>query len=233
MAAKGSCAGILQGIFTTASSSKETVPKAERESVAVSVLGLEGDRQECAVDEDWGGHGGPLKAVCCWSADVMVELQREGHPVLPGFCGENFLLGGLDWEQVVPGLRLEVGAVLLEVTQHVRPCHKQASNFLHGQYSEISPVKRPRRSRVYCAVLVPGKVSLGDAVKLHVNTRGAKAYAVDPCVLGRSPRLDWWRLVLPSRPFLGLSGLALGHFLVLGLGLLLGRLSVGWPRQWR
>uniref|UniRef100_A0A7S4QD42 MOSC domain-containing protein n=1 Tax=Alexandrium monilatum TaxID=311494 RepID=A0A7S4QD42_9DINO len=154
----------------------------------------------------------------------MSALQLEGHALLPGTCGENLLLGGIDWKQVVPGTRLEVGSVLLEVTQYSSPCYKQAFNFKGGQYKAISQTRHPGRSRVYCAVLIPGKVRLGDAVRLHLTSRGAKAYSQNASVLGRRPpRLLPGGGELLQGPWLAAAAL--------GLGLLLGRLWAGASRR--
>merc|ERR1712217_350883 len=146
------------------------------ESIQVHGYGIEGDWQSEKVDADFGGHGGPLKAVCCWSRDLVDQLKSEGHPLDHGACGENILFSGLDWSQVVPGSRIEVGEVLLEVTQYSRPCYKQGSNFTRGQYMRINHMSKPGSSRVYCAVLKRGSIRVGDKTILHVDTLGAKDY---------------------------------------------------------
>mmetsp|Transcript_77729 Transcript_77729/g.202508 ORF Transcript_77729/g.202508 Transcript_77729/m.202508 type:complete len:231 (-) Transcript_77729:26-718(-) len=176
--------GQVHGIFVT--SGGQTMPKAKVAAAELTARGLVGDRQGSAVDEEWGGHGGPLKAVCCWSSDVVRQLQAEGHPLAEGACGENLLLSGLDWSKVVPGSRLTVGGVLLEVTQYSRPCPQQVDNFLKGKKGVlvISHMHAPARSRVYCAVLREGTVRTGDAARLHLDTLGAKPYSKNKDVLG-------------------------------------------------
>merc|ERR1711964_128739 len=87
--------------------------------------------------------------------------------------------------QVVPGVRLEVGQTLLEVTQYSKPCRKQESNFKSGAYARaLNHLQAPGRSRVYCAVLIEGEIKAGDTVKLHTSSRGAKPYIKNPCVVG-------------------------------------------------
>jgi len=95
------------------------------------------------------------------------------------------LVEGIDWKAVVPGVRIEIGGALLEVTQFCNPCHKQTANFTAGNYMIVNNLKAPGRSRVYCAVLRDGNVAEGDPAKLHVQTLGAKVYTENPCVLGR------------------------------------------------
>lgn len=178
--------GRVRGIFVA--SGGQTMPKARAAAAEFTARGLAGDRQGEAVDEEWGGHGGPLKAVCCWSSDVVRQLQAEGHPIVEGACGENLLLSGLDWARVVPGVRLEVGGVLLEVTRYARPCPRQVDNFKKGNVLAICHMHAPARSRVYCAVLREGTVEAGDAARLHVDTMGAKPCSRDKALLG--PRAD-------------------------------------------
>jgi MOSC domain-containing protein YiiM len=48
-------------------------------------------------------HGHPEQALCVWSLEVIEALRDEGHPIEPGFAGENITVAGLDWTLVVPG----------------------------------------------------------------------------------------------------------------------------------
>src|SRR5258707_3371818 len=87
------------------------VPKLSRPGCAVRARGLEGDRQR-----DLRYHGGPSRAVCLYSLDLIRSLQAEGHPIEAGSIGENFTLAGIDCPQILPGAKPGVGAVLLEAT---------------------------------------------------------------------------------------------------------------------
>eukprot|EP00931_Biecheleriopsis_adriatica_P078859 TRINITY_DN52275_c0_g1_i1.p1 TRINITY_DN52275_c0_g1~~TRINITY_DN52275_c0_g1_i1.p1 ORF type:complete len:225 (-),score=33.44 TRINITY_DN52275_c0_g1_i1:79-753(-) len=212
-----SCEGRVSGIYLAPSRKDEpSFPKKYVASARLNTLGFEADRQNEPVDADWGGHGGPLKAVCLWSADVVRDLQAEGHPLQVGGCGENLLVEGVPWGKVVPGTRLEIGDVLLEVTQYSRPCHKQPHNFSKGNYMVIHHLRAPDRSRVYCAVLAGAGsiIKEGAPVKLHVETKGAKPYLNNADVVGKLAKsgkqhasftLEWTHVA-----FL-LTGLLAGH----------------------
>src|SRR5579871_2205843 len=94
------------------------VPKRPVERAEVTPAGLQGDRQA-----NLKVHGGPDRAVCLFSREVLEALAREGHPIRPGDAGENLTLAGLDWGALGPGARLRLGAsVVLEVTKYCDPC---------------------------------------------------------------------------------------------------------------
>jgi MOSC domain-containing protein YiiM len=60
------------------------VPKLPLAACFIGKLGLHGDRQR-----DLEHHGGPLRAVCLYSRDLIESLRQEGHPIIPGAIGEN------------------------------------------------------------------------------------------------------------------------------------------------
>jgi MOSC domain-containing protein YiiM len=138
------------------------VPKLAVHSGQVGFLGLEGDRQKHIKV-----HGGPEQALCLYSLECILELQREGHPAFPGSLGENLTLAGLDWEEVVPGQQLRLGAqVLVEVTNFTTPCNEIISSFSDGDSRRIDQGRYPGWSRVYAKVLQPGEIKIGDPVSL-------------------------------------------------------------------
>src|SRR5689334_7220506 len=99
------------GVVHAINISNGGVPKSPRESCYVSVNGLEGDRQR-----DLRYHGGPDRAVCLYSLDLIEALQSEGHAITPGSIGENLTVSGVQWARMVPGARIEVSPVMLELT---------------------------------------------------------------------------------------------------------------------
>jgi len=138
------------------------VPKLPVAEAAVTTGGLAGDRQN-----DLRHHGGPERALCLYSLERILDLQREGHPVFPGATGENLTLAGLDWDAVGPGVRLEVGAgVELEVTRFTTPCRTIAGAFAGGAIERILQDRHPGWSRVYARVLRSGTVRVGDRVEV-------------------------------------------------------------------
>jgi len=93
-------------------------------------------------------------------------LQAEGHPIEAGSIGENFTLTGIDWQQMLPGAKLEVGGVLLELTDYAAPCSNLEPYFLGGKFKRVSQKAHPGWSRLYARVLREGAVQVGDAVRV-------------------------------------------------------------------
>lgn len=124
-------------------------------------------------------HGGPDRALCLYSEEHILALQREGHPVRPGATGENLTLAGLDWPGLAPGARLQFGAeVTVEVTGYAAPCRQIAGAFADGDSGRISQQSHPGWSRLYARVLTPGVLRTGDAVRvLHPGHLGPRAGA--------------------------------------------------------
>ena len=96
--------GSIMGLFASPTGG---VPKPFVEHLQVTVNGCIGDRQN-----DLKHHGGPRRAVCIMTSDVLEQLQAEGHPIEGGTTGENLLIAG------IPRTSLDVGAVIND-----RGCH--------------------------------------------------------------------------------------------------------------
>lgn len=137
------------------------VPKLPVEEAYVSASGVKGDRQANRQI-----HGGFRKAVCLYSLEVIDELRQEGHPLFPGAAGENLTLEGVDWHRVVPGTRLRVGPVLLQVTDPTNPCHQIAGWFIGGRFDRIRHDSHPGWSRMYAEVVEEGLVRTGDRAEI-------------------------------------------------------------------
>jgi MOSC domain-containing protein YiiM len=81
--------------------------------------------------------------------------------------GENITTAGIDWDQVLVGARLRLGAeVLLEITVFAPPCKTIRGAFQNGDFSRISHKLHPGWSRAYARVLNPGMVRPGDSIQL-------------------------------------------------------------------
>jgi MOSC domain-containing protein YiiM len=134
------------------------VPKVSRPEAWISSNGVYGDAQA-----DRRLHGGPDRAVCIYSLEVIRALQNEGHPVGVGTAGENLTISGVSWELVAPGTVWRAGAALLEVASYTAPCKTIRDSFTDKRYKRISQKVNPGWSRVYARVLEEGRVRAGDA----------------------------------------------------------------------
>jgi len=138
------------------------VPKHPVGTAEVTVGGVAGDAQR---EREF--HGGPDRALCLFSMELIRTLQAEGHPIAPGQIGENLTVEGLDWDKVAPGARLLLGEdVLVEVTRYTSPCASIRTSFRGGEYARVSQKRHPGASRVYARVLRTGAIRRGDPVRL-------------------------------------------------------------------
>lgn len=138
------------------------MPKHPVETAEVTVSGVAGDAQR---EREF--HGGPDRALCLFSMELIRTLQAEGHPIAPGQIGENLTVEGLDWDKVAPGARLLLGEdVLVEVTRYTSPCASIRTSFRGGEYARVSQKRHPGASRVYARVLRTGAIRRGDPVRL-------------------------------------------------------------------
>ena len=105
------------------------LPKLPLTEARVSVEGLCGDGHRNKII-----HGGPDRAICVFSFEVIEALQQEGHTILPGAAGENFTLAGLDWAHIQPGDQLKIGeAVRIEFTSFCVPTARATGGRLSQQ----------------------------------------------------------------------------------------------------
>ena len=94
----------MSGTVHSINTSNGGVPKFSRAWAHIRATGVDGDRQE-----DRRYHGGPDRAVCLYSLDLIEALQGEGHPITPGSIGENLTLHGVAWQDMRPDTRVEIG----------------------------------------------------------------------------------------------------------------------------
>jgi MOSC domain-containing protein YiiM len=136
------------------------LPKLPVPEAWVSVEGMDGDRHRNRIL-----HGGPDRALCLFSFEIIKALQQEGHAVYSGASGENFTLAGLDWTQIKPGDHLKIGEdVHIQLTSYCDPCRHNAQWFIGKNYHRISHKHHPGWSRLYARVLSEGRVRQGDRV---------------------------------------------------------------------
>ena len=162
------------GVIFQLNSSDGGVPKLPVTEAEVSTNGLIGDRQAHPRI-----HGGPDKALCLFSLELIEELRREGHTLAPGSCGENITIKGLDWSELKPGVRLALGdEVVVEITSYTNPCNSLTEFFIKGDYRRIAQKKHPGYSRLYARVIQTGVLRTGQTVRvLESNGNAPKSMA--------------------------------------------------------
>lgn len=142
--------------------SKGGVPKLPVMQAEVTLLGIAGDGHE-----NTALHGGPERALCLFSLERIEAMAAEGNSIGPGSTGENVTIREIDWDGVVPGALLRLGAdVLVEVTRYTTPCKTNDRWFTAGDINRMHQNLHPGYSRVYAKVLETGVIRPGDPVEL-------------------------------------------------------------------
>ena len=159
--AAGQLPGRTVGTITGLHRSDGGLPKTAIDRATVEWRGVAGDRQATRVQ-----HGRPWQALCLWSAEVIDDFRAQGHPIAPGRAGENVTIGGLPWGDVRPGVRLQLGEVLCEISAYALPCYQNERWFIDSDFELIHHERGPV-SRVYATVLQPGDVAVGDEAILE------------------------------------------------------------------
>jgi len=141
------------------------VPKLPVGEAQLTPTGLSGDRQRYPLI-----HGGPQRALCLYSLEVIQALQAEGHPIYPGSTGENVTVAGLDWSELAPGRRLALGdEVVIELTSYTKPCRNIRGSFGDGKFKRISQKEHAGESRLYARVIRTGRLAVGQQVRVLDN----------------------------------------------------------------
>jgi MOSC domain-containing protein YiiM len=133
--------------------------------VYVGTLGLAGDD---VVDTE--NHGGVDQAVYLYGrADYDWWEDQIGRALPGGMFGENLTIAGLACQQFKIGDRLQVGAVLLEVTAPRIPCSTFATKMDDPEW--VKKFRQAERPGLYCRVIQTGAVAAGDSVTYTPYTR--------------------------------------------------------------
>ncbi|HKQ47350.1 MAG TPA: MOSC domain-containing protein [Phycisphaerae bacterium] len=128
--------------------------------VHVTLEGFENDRVS-----DRSVHGGPDKAICCYSHEhypFWQERLRHEMPV-PSF-GENLTTDGMLETDICIGDTYRIGSATVQVSQPRQPCAKLAGK--HEEPRMIPWVWEEGFSGFYFRVLDTGAIGAGDAVEL-------------------------------------------------------------------
>ena len=95
------------------------LPKRAVPELTITAAGVQGDYNRWRTEE---ADGDPDQAVLLLTEEILSALQAEGWPVRAGDLGENLILADLPSGALVPGARLHLGDVALEVSKPCEPC---------------------------------------------------------------------------------------------------------------
>ena len=72
------------------------------------------------------------------------------------------VIAGIDWNLVVPGVRLSLGGAEVEITAYATPCKNIQDSFAGRNIARVSQKVNPGWSRVYARVVRDAEVRVGD-----------------------------------------------------------------------
>ena len=141
------------------------VSKSMVESADIMNSGVEGDFNRFRSNKG----GDADRAVCIFSLELIQRLKNEGHPIEIGSTGENLTIRGVDWDSLSEGTRLEIGDVVLELSEPCAPCSKIGESFIGRRFDRVDHNQEYGWSRWLARVLREGRVSVGDSVNIVIT----------------------------------------------------------------
>jgi MOSC domain-containing protein YiiM len=168
--------GIVQPLFVNTEAVAQSVMSAIRKAplsgrVTVNRLGIAGDERA-----DMSVHGGLDKAVylyphehyAFWVTARERVLHRQ-ESLSYGFMGENLTTEGLLETELWVGDRLEIGELVLEVTEPRAPCFKFAARM--GYPQAIKHMLQSGLTGVYLKVITPADITVGQTICIKPGSR--------------------------------------------------------------
>ena len=129
---------------------KGTLKNEESEANFIEEFGIEGD-----------AHAGKWhRQVSLLAFEKIDDFRNKGGNVDFGAFGENLVVDGIELHKLPVGQQLQVGEVLLEVTQIGKECHDKCAI-----YYQVGECIMPKNG-IFTRVLKGGKVKVGDQCTL-------------------------------------------------------------------
>ena len=129
---------------------KGTLKNEVSEANFIEEFGIEGD-----------AHAGKWhRQVSLLAFEKIDDFRNKGGNVDFGAFGENLVVDGIELHKLPVGQQLQVGEVLLEVTQIGKECHDKCAI-----YYQVGECIMPK-SGIFTRVLKGGKVKVGDQCTL-------------------------------------------------------------------
>ena len=129
---------------------KGTLKNEVSEANFIEEFGIEGD-----------AHAGKWhRQVSLLAFEKIDDFRNKGGNVDFGAFGENLVVDGIELHKLPVGQQLQVGEVLLEVTQIGKECHDKCAI-----YYQVGECIMPKNG-IFTRVLIGGKVKVGDQCTL-------------------------------------------------------------------
>lgn len=120
--------------------------------------------EEAILVKDWGiqgdAHAGHWhRQVSLLSYEKIEEFRKKGADIELGAFGENLIVSGYDFRNLMVGTRFQCGEAVLEMTQIGKECHSHCEI-----YKRMGECIMPREG-VFAIVLHGGTIRKGDLLE--------------------------------------------------------------------
>ena len=120
--------------------------------------------EEAILAKDWGiqgdAHAGHWhRQVSLLSYEKIEEFRKKGADIELGAFGENLIVSGYDFRNLMVGSRFQCGEAVLEMTQIGKECHSHCEI-----YKRMGECIMPREG-VFAIVLHGGTIRKGDLLE--------------------------------------------------------------------
>jgi len=131
------------------SAEKGTTKKPVSEAMVFENYGIDGDAHA-------GSHW--HRQISLLSHESIKKMKDKGLNRNYGDFAENITTEGIDLLKIPLGTKLQIGEVILEITQHGKRCHSKCEIF-----KVVGDCIMPREG-VFARVLKGGKIKIGDYI---------------------------------------------------------------------
>ena len=140
------------------------LPKPEVDEIEVTTNGPVGDYNHYRVTAK---KNTPSRALLIMTTDKIDELNEEGWPIQYGDMGENITVSGLNYDQLGPNTKLQVGNVHMEITEACNPCANLFTLSYISKEKEAEFLKTLKGRRGwYAKVHHTGRIKKNDKIEI-------------------------------------------------------------------
>lgn len=143
----------MQGIVVSINISKNkgTTKQSIKEAMVIENYGIEGDAH---ASSHWH------RQISLLALESIQKMMDKGLTLNYGDFAENITTKGIELLSLPVGTKLQIGEVILEITQHGKSCHSKCEIF-----KIVGNCIMPKEG-IFAKVLKGGKIKVGDEIKV-------------------------------------------------------------------
>ncbi len=132
------------------SKEKGTTKEPVQEAIVIENYGIQGDAHA-------GSHW--HRQISLLSYESIQKMKDKGLSLKHGDFAENITTEGIDLLSLPVGTKIQIGEVILEISQHGKSCHSKCQIF-----KIVGDCIMPKEG-IFAKVLKGGKIKVGDEIK--------------------------------------------------------------------